>query len=122
MAGVGYLIQLLARALALTLALELAGALLCGIRAHEDLQVVVLAQAVTNPLVELACIGVGWQPGYALTSFPWLVVLVCELAAWIVEALLYRSAQVSRHPWCLSAALNALSFGTGLVLQALGLL
>lgn len=122
MVGVGLLLLQLARALALTVVLELAGALLCGIRTFDDLQVVALVQVVTNPLVELACIGVGWQLGYALTSYPWLVVLACELAAWMAEALLYRSAQVSKHPWRLSAALNALSFGTGLVLQALGLL
>ena len=111
------LLRLLATTLALTIVIELAGAcLLFGIRTRREFLVVALAQVATNPSVELVCLVVGWQPTLPLASLPWLVVALAELAALLVEALLYRCAEAGRHPWLMAGVLNALSFGLGLVL------
>lgn len=109
------LARLLALALALTVAIELCAAVLVfGLRERRELAVVALAQVVTNPTVELVCLWVGWNPHLPLASNPWMVMLVAEAAALVVEALLYHVAEVGEHPWLMSAALNVLSFGLGI--------
>lgn len=108
--------RLLALALVLTMSIELGAAVLAfGLRERRELAVVALAQVVTNPTVELVCLWVGWNPRLPLASGPWMVMLVAEAAALVVEALLYRVAEVGEHPWLMSAALNVLSFGLGIV-------
>ena len=116
MTQVAALLRPLAVALVLTVVIELAGAcLLFGLRTRRALAVVALAQVVTNPSVELVCLAVGWTPRLPLASLPWLAVAAAELAAFAVEALLYRVAEVGEHPWRMAAVLNAVSFGLGLV-------
>lgn len=113
-------VRLLAKTLALTVAIELALAVaLFGLRTRREMLVVALAQVVTNPSVELLCLAVGWRASLPLLSMPWLVMLAAELAACAVEALLYRTADVSRHPWLMSAVLNSASLGLGLLLAGL---
>lgn len=112
-------VRLLAKTLALTVAIELALAVaFFGVRTRREMLVVALAQVVTNPSVELLCMAVGWRASLPLLSMPWLVVLAAELAACVVEALLYRMVGVSRHPWLMSVVLNSTSFGLGLLLAA----
>lgn len=113
-------VWLLGKTLVLTVIIELAAAIVFfGVRTCHDILVVVLAQVVTNPSVELLCLTVGWRANLSLLSQPWLSVLAAELAAWAIEALLYRFAGVTRHPWLMSAVLNGVSFGLGLVLAGI---
>ena len=105
---------------AATIIIELVLAIVAfGVRGRRAVAVVVLVQLVTNPLVELICLTLQWHPSLPLTSVPWEALLVAEVAATIVEALLYRMANVTRHPWLMSCVLNATSFIIGLLPYAL---
>ena len=116
-AGASMLIALvLIRNLALTIAIEAAVAwAFFGLRTAYNLRTVALAQVVTNPFVELCVIGLHWNAFLPFASLPWIALLCLEVAAFVVEALLYRTAQVGARPWLLSAVLNATSFGMGLI-------
>lgn len=106
------LLALLARCLLITLAIELAGAcLLFRIRDVDTLIVVALAQLATNPLVETGAIG-----AYGYLPHPAIMLAILELAAFAVEALIYRAKGIAEHPWAMSAILNTLSFVSGLSL------
>lgn len=121
--GLGFLglVWALARTLAATIVLECAfGWLAFGLRSAWELRVVALAQVVTNPAVELVALACGWSPHLAVTHPAWLVLGACEVAALVVEALLYRAAELNGRPWTTSAVLNAVSFGVGLAWALLG--
>ncbi len=92
--------------LALTLLVELAVALIWGLRGR-DLGLCALVNVLTNPAVVLL---------HSLFPAP-PVTLLLEGAAVAVEALYYRryGAHISR-PWRLSLTANALSFGIGLLI------
>jgi hypothetical protein len=108
----------MARALLLTIAIEVTlGLLFVRERTWSAVAVVALAQVATNPAVQLVCIATGWSPFVPLGSLPWLALGAAELAAFVAEALLYRLADVTRHPWRMSAVLNLVSFGVGIVLR-----
>ena len=116
MATVFAILGMLVRTLLATVAIEAGMAWATfGLRSAYDLRTVALAQVVTNPLVELCAIIMRWNVFLPLASPAWVVLLCAEVAAFVAEALLYRSAEVGRRPWLLSAALNAASFGIGLV-------
>ncbi len=111
------LVRVLATTLVLTIAIELSMAVLAfGMRTRRQMLVVALAQVVTNPLVELLCLAIGWHANLPLNSMPWLVMLAAELAAFVAEAQLYRIAAITQHPWLMSGVLNATSFTLGLLL------
>lgn len=111
------LLATLAKTLLLTIAFETPLALpFLRERTWRDFSVVALAQVATNPLVELTCIAVRWDPSLPFGTFPWIVMLAAELAAFVAEALLYRMAGVTEHPWLMSGALNGISFASGVVL------
>ena len=109
-------LAVLAECLVLTIIIETLGALiLFRLRAVDALVVVVLAQVVTNPLVEACTIG-------AATYLPDLlipIVSVLEVAAFAVEALIYRAKGTFPHPWLASAVLNALSLIAGFIIFAI---
>ena len=106
-------LAVLAECLVLTIIIETLGALiLFRLRAVDALLVVVLAQVVTNPLVEACTIG-------AATYLPDLlipIVSVLEVAAFAVEALIYRAKGTFPHPWLASAVLNAFSLIAGFLI------
>ena len=115
--AVGEVLKLMVRALFATTAIELPLAvLLFGVRERRGLAVVVLAQVATNPVVEFVCLSVCWRPELPLLSWQWATMLLVEVAAMVAEAVLYRATAVSRHPWCMSCALNAVSFVAGLLI------
>ena len=92
--------------LGLTVVLELLLALCWGIRGR-DLLLVVLVNALTNPLVVL------WHNLSGWTALP-------ELCAVITEALLYRAkGDRIRWPFWFSAAANVFSYSTGVLLAYL---
>ena len=110
------LVRLLATTLAATIALELPLAVvLFGVRGRREMAVVALAQVATNPLVELLCVMVRWHLSLPLTDPAWAALLAAELAAVVVESLLYRIADISDHPWRMSVALNTVSLAVGLL-------
>lgn len=123
MSGVVPLLLALMRPLLLTIGIELAlGMALLRERTGYAALVLALAQVATNPLVQLACMWSGWSLAAPLASLPWAALGAAELAAVAVEALLFCVAAITRHPWRLSAALNATSFAAGLLLGTAGLL
>ena len=102
--------------LALTLILELAAALLLGIRHRRDLAVVALVNVVTNPLVVLT---LNLFLFTAQSAPPWYLTAGLELAAWLAEAFFYRTC-LSRKPldpFLLSLILNSISYLGGLLLR-----
>ena len=110
------LLAVLARNLLATILIEAALAWAAfGVRTWKGLQVVVLAQVVTNPLVELGAIALRWNPFAPPTSPGWVGLACLEIAAFVVEALLYRRAEVVGRPWLVSGVLNLASFVIGLV-------
>ena len=94
-------------------------ALLFGIRKKDDLLVVLAAQVLTNPVVEGFC-GIllpMMLRSYGLEGFAYSAINVCaiaffEIAAFIVEGIIYKHFDF-KHPFAMSAVLNALSFGSG---------
>jgi len=102
------LLPVLGISLALTLAFELAFALLCGIRSKPDLLLIILVNIVTNPTVVLI---------YHLYPSRWIK-LPLELAAISVEAIYYlRYARGINHPILFSIGANCFSFILGTVLN-----
>lgn len=108
-----YLIKAVALSLALTEAIELTAAALCGFRGKR-LTLVLLVNIITNPaVVSLYLLAV-----HSLSIPPILPVLLLEPAAVVVEALFYRRAGISR-PFIFSLAFNAVSYGAGLLLNTI---
>lgn len=117
MYAVQVILPYLARALVLTIAFEVPLSLFfLNRRTWRELLVVALAQVVTNPTVELVCIAFRWSMAAPLLSTSWFALAIAEVAAFVVEALLYRVSCITDYPWRMSAALNAASFGIGLLL------
>ena len=106
-------LAVLAECLVLTIIIETLGALiLFRLRAVDVLLVVVLAQVVTNPLVEACTIGAATFLSNLLIP----IVAVLEVAAFAVEALIYRAKGTFPHPWLASAVLNAFSLIAGFLI------
>ena len=107
------LIRLLT-ALGLTLALELAFALLWGVKGRRDLILVVLVNVLTNPPVNLL-----FHLLADLRSLPALPVLITlEVSAVAVEWLYYRKTDNGiHHPLPFSLCANGFSYCAGHLLQ-----
>jgi hypothetical protein len=103
------------RGLVVTLTVETGLAALIGFR-KRDLLFVVLVNMLTNPpvvlLTYLSGLFWGWQTRIA-------ALIVLEAAAYLTEALIYRSnlRKQKPHPFLLSLILNAASYGSGLLLN-----
>ncbi len=100
---------------ALTLAFELAFALLWGLRGR-DLILCVLVNVLTNPPVVLcALLWRTYGPGPG-----WLPVPFLEAGAVLVEGFFYRrNGERVRRPFLFSLCVNAFSYALGLVFNAL---
>ena len=99
--------------LGLTLLLELPVAYYWGLRSRHDLTVAVLVNVLTNPAVVLL--------NGLLSATPWWAVqLPLEAAAIAVEGFCYRHCGANiRRPYLLSLCANCISYGAGLVLNAI---
>lgn len=99
--------------LGLTLLLELPVAYYWGLRSRHDLTVAVLVNVLTNPAVVLL--------NGLLSATPWWAVqLLLEAAAIAVEGFCYRHCGENiRRPYLLSLCANCISYGAGLVLNAI---
>ncbi|MCM1184274.1 MAG: hypothetical protein NC337_12960 [Roseburia sp.] len=112
----GYLIDLFGSSLALTVAIELAVAVLWGVRPLRGLVLVALVNLLTNPLVVLFW----WLSGIYLPALPAIAVqLVLEAAATAAEAGIYCSFAGEpqwriRHPVLLSVTANLCAWLFGL--------
>ena len=99
--------------LGLTLLLEVPVAYCWGLRSRHDLTVAVLVNVLTNPAVVLL--------NGLLSATPWWAVqLLLEAAAIAVEGFCYRHCGENiRRPYLLSLRANCISYGAGLVLNAI---
>lgn len=99
----------LAVSLGLTLALELAFALIWRVE-RSDLPAVALANLLTNPVVVLCHHTVAWYfPRYLMAA-----TLVLELWAVGTEGVIYRRRSQISRPWTFSLCANFLSYCAGL--------
>lgn len=99
----------MAAALGLTLVLELAFALIWGLR-KKELLLVVLMNILTNPAVNLLYL-LAYQVGW---NSVWLILLL-ETAAVVTEGFCCRD--VIRRPWLFALLVNLFSYGTGELLK-----
>lgn len=99
--------------LGLTLLLEVPVAYCWGLRSRHDLTVAVLVNVLTNPAVVLL--------NGLLSATPWWAVqLPLEAAAIAVEGFCYRHCGENIcRPYLLSLCANCISYGAGLVLNAI---
>ena len=99
--------------LGLTLLLEVPVAYCWGLRSRHDLTVAVLVNVLTNPAVVLL--------NGLLSAAPWWAVqLPLEAAAIAVEGFCYRHCGENIcRPYLLSLCANCVSYGAGLVLNAI---
>ena len=99
--------------LGLTLLLELPVAYYWGLRSRHDLTVAVLVNVLTNPAVVLL--------NGLLSATPWWAVqLPLEAATIAVEGFCYRHCGENIcRPYLLSLCANCVSYGAGLVLNAI---
>ena len=105
-----YLVTLLS-ALLLTEAIEIPVCLLWGMRGR-DLVFVLLANLLTNPVVNVL-----YALAYLYTPIPRAVsIAVLEIAAVLVEWIVYRSATEAKRPFLVSLTANAASYGAGLLI------
>lgn len=104
----------LALALLLTEAIEISICLLWGFRGR-DLLFVLLANVLTNPLVNVLYAGAG-----VFTSIPPALALAAlEGFAVAAEWLVYRFATERKRPFLVSLSANAASFCAGLLITTL---
>ncbi len=107
--------EIMLRCLLCTLVIECGLAFLLGVRSRADQTVVALVNVVTNPLLVGLCLLARFLWGH---NFYLAVTAGLELAAFLTEALFYRSLLKSgRNPFLLSAVLNAASYFGGVLLN-----
>ena len=105
--------------LGLTIVIEGVIALLCGIRSVRDITVVILAQILTNPVVNFGAMLV-YQSFNAY--YYGLYLFVVETIVLFVESYVYKCCLKTHKisPFRLSAVCNLSSFGFGVVWGLLG--
>lgn len=102
--------QALLLSLLLTELIELPVLALLGFRGRE-LVIAALANVVTNPAVVFLHAAAASQ-----TNLPeWLVILVLEVSAVLIEALIYKKATDRKRPLLDSFIANAVSYSIGLI-------
>jgi hypothetical protein len=117
MSDIARICLLMLRPLLLTIAIELPlGLFFVRERTWREALIISLAQVVTNPTVQLVSLFTHWSPQDALFSASWGAILLAEVAAVVVEGLLYRASGITDHPWRMSLVLNATSLAIGLLL------
>ena len=108
------LLKSLAISLALTIILEAAFFLLSGKRNKKDLLLIILVNVLTNPVVVL----VYWL--VLVYSFwnVYVIQLPLEVIAVVAEGYCFKKyGQEFKRPFLFAIAVNAFSYGTGILLQ-----
>lgn len=106
-------------ALVLTLILELFFAALWGIRNRRDILIVILANVMTNPLVNFlhaVFADLIILKGWAMTA----ATAALEISAVIAEWYVYKKGTEIKKPFLFSLGANAFSFLCGLLINFLG--
>jgi len=108
------LIAALAISLCLTILFEVGFYLLTGKRNKKDLLLVILVNALTNPIVVLL-----YWIAYFNTNWNTIIIITpLELFAVITEGYIYKkNAQSIKRPFIFSLAANALSFTLGILIR-----
>ena len=97
--------------LIITLAAETAAGLIAGYRTIRQIRVIILANILTNVILNLAVFVLRLYVYYKTVN---VLILVFEVLVVLAEALLYRRfLKGCRHPLVFSAAANAASFAAG---------
>ena len=110
------LLYALAVSLVSTVALELVFFFLVCRRNKKDILLVLLVNILTNPVVVLSF----WLAGMYTNLHDVIIIIPLELFAVLCEGYYYKKyGRDFKRPFLFSAAANAFSFGTGLILQLL---
>jgi len=102
--------------LILTLIIEIATSFIIGIRNKDDIEIVIVANIITNPVVVFVtnCI-------LALNNMIVynIVVAFMEILAVIIEAILYKDLlkYKDKSPWLISIFNNVVSFSIGVIIN-----
>lgn len=114
------LLRSMLTSLALTVVIECAAAWILGIRKAIHLVFILLANCITNPLVNLGFdAALIWFS--AKSPFPYVILGLLEAAAVFAEFIYYRVTLngIKTGKLRLSLILNAASFLTGLIIEAI---
>ena len=110
----GALLTSLALSLGLTIALESGFFLLVGKRGKKDLLLLLLVNALTNPIVVLSF----WLVALYTDWNVRLMLIPLELFAVLTEGFYYKKyGRCFRRPYLFSLAANMVSFGMGELIQ-----
>ena len=102
-------------ALALTVAIEAAAAFLCGVRTGRGQLVVLLANVITNPLLNAALLLVSF---FLSPSLYYWFLAPLEVAVVLAEGRIYQTTlRPKLNPYLLSFLLNAASFLLGTAIK-----
>lgn len=106
----------IARSLILTVLIEVALALIIGIRKRKDILNVILVNTITNPIVNIVPITLNVYVSLFARN---VSLIVLEVLALFVEAIIYKfTLKYKKINWFLiSLILNASSFGIGEILN-----
>ena len=110
----GGLLISMAISLPLTIVFEGLFFFIVGKRSKRDLQLLVLVNILTNPAVVFLL----WLSVYYFLLNKVIITVLLESVAILTEAICYkRYGETFRRPFFFSVAANAVSYGTGLLLQ-----
>ncbi len=113
-----YFLQVFGVSLGLTLLIELPLAFLFGVR-KQGLLIVFLVNVLTNPLVNLLYLLARTYLG--VPAFPTQIILEVPvvITEWLIYRLFHKHAGMFRVPFIMALILNAVSYGTGVLLTFL---
>ena len=106
----------IARALLITIFLELVIAIIIGIKDRKDLLNVILANAITNPFVTIVPIIINLRYGYVARNITFYIL---EVLVVLIEGFMYKKVLKFKklNYWLISLILNIASFGIGEIIN-----
>ena len=107
------MIKVLLISLFLTLILELAFAVLYGVREPKSFGVVLWVNVLTNPVV----VSLHYLSLYRRISYAGWITLGLEIAAVLTEGLIYRKTHAVPRPFFFSLAANSFSYAVGALIN-----
>ncbi len=110
-----YLLETFGISLGLTLLIEVPLALLFGVR-KEGLFVVFLVNVFTNPAVNLIYLLLRSLCGAPAFPTQLLLEIPVVLSEWLIYRAFMKHADMFRRPFLMAFVLNAVSYGTGLLI------
>lgn len=109
------MITIMIFSLGTTIVLELAYSVLAGIRDKITLELILLVNILTNPVVVLTYYLIRFHTGWNLG----ITKLILEVLAIVVEAICYRNCNKKiEHPYRLAIGANVFSFVIGACINA----